>query len=247
MRNFFAWVLVCLLFFGAALCSFASGKKDRPVSAGDADTINTFIRAVKDSDIPAVKTHISRTPAIINTKDASGKTGLMYAVENGNQQLIQALLEAGQSVLNPNITDNQGSTALHYAAASRNDNLVTTLLENKLVDTTMINRDGDTAFMIAVKNGSRNMIRAFGGYPGFDVTLPLENGIPPLLIALERSLPPVTIQDILDYCSGAIASRDNRGRGPIEYLDGVSNYRGSDLEDVRDMLTEAENRYKNFR
>jgi len=183
-----------------------------------------------------------------NIEDNRGWTALMYAIASRNIDLLDFFLKQGEGIINVNHrTTGQRNTALHFAVQNDMDAQVKLLLENKTIQTTITDINGDTAFMIAVKRGNRSMIRRFGESPNFDVTQRPDDGVPPLLRALENTLPPSTIQDILDFCRDAIASRDNRGRGPFDYLKGVSRYRGRDIEDIEDMLKTAENRYKNFR
>ncbi|MCL2191948.1 MAG: ankyrin repeat domain-containing protein [Treponema sp.] len=218
----------------------------QPLQQEDTNTGATFIRAVRANDESSARNHLSRWPADVNFRDEAGRTGLMYAIESRNIIMLQTILNASPSRLNPNIADNEGRTALHMAVASHMDSMVDLLLQNSDTSTTLTDINGDTAFIIAVRNNNRAMIRAFGENPRFDVTFSPRGGLPPLLYALDRSLPPSTIRAILDYCIGAIESRDSRGNGPFEYLE-RSRYRSDDMEDVRDMLTEAEIRQRGFR
>jgi ankyrin repeat protein len=251
------------------------------IHAQESECDRLFLKAVRDNDLSGVRLHLSHSWGNLNVKDATGKTGLMYAVEAENRQLVDELLNANKAVCNPNLEDAKGmtalmyaiqknnliiteillkegsgvnvnyqttgqrNTALHYAVQSRLDRMVKLLLENKLTATTQTDINGDTAFMIAVKNNSRAMIKLFADSPRFDVTQRPDDGIPPLLFAIQKRLPLPTIQNILDYCIDAITSVDDRGRDAFQYQSAYSDARSVRYDDsLLDMLKAADSKYK---
>lgn len=218
-----------------------------PLWEGDPDTGAAFIQLIRNGDEPGARNHLSRWPADINFRDEAGRTGLMRTIESGNLVMLRTILSVGAPRLDPNIVDNLGRTALHLAVANNMDDMAEMLLQDHNINTRLADINGDTAFIIAVRNNSQRMIRAFGENPRFDVTFSPRGSLPPLLYALDRSLPPSTIRAILHYCRGAIESRDSRGNGPFDYLEHRSRHRSEDMEDIRDMLTEADIRQRAFR
>lgn len=79
-----------------------------------------------------------------------GKTALMTAVRQGNEELAQLFLEKGA---NPNVRDDVGLTALHWAAAEAGESMVELLLEND-ADPTILDGFGETALDIAMSEGN---------------------------------------------------------------------------------------------
>jgi len=179
--------------------------------------------------------------------DRAGMTALMHCIRTNNIPLLRFFLQHGEGRINVNHQTDDGTTALHYAAKNGLVAMVEALLAVPSISTTLFDVNGDTAFMFAVKNRNRAMIKAFGESPRFDVLQEPRDGVPPLLRALELGARDIVIQDILIFCRDAILSRDSYGNGPFEYLDGSARYIDSEKESIRDMLTEARNRRKNLR
>jgi ankyrin repeat protein len=92
--------------------------------------INEFVHAAAEGDIAAVKEFLKiygKNLAAIDAKDKVGRTALMRAAHNGQEEMVKFLLDHGAS---PNVTDGVDRTALHHAAMSGHFNVVKTLLEH---------------------------------------------------------------------------------------------------------------------
>ena len=70
--------------------------------------LTPLMQAVMNNDINAI--HLANKETI-DAQDNNGKTALMYAVEKGNKEALEALLEKGA---NPNIADKDNNTPLLY-------------------------------------------------------------------------------------------------------------------------------------
>ncbi len=94
--------------------------------------------------------------AIIDTRDAMGRTALMYAAAGPYSQTVQLLLERGADL---NIRGKEeGWTALMFAAAEGQTNVIRVLLAHG-ADLKVTDADGDTAHDFAVKNGHREAVK----------------------------------------------------------------------------------------
>ena len=86
--------------------------------------------------------------ADINHKDLSGKTALMFAVQNSTSDIISYLIKNGADV---NARNFNNVSSLHYAARSKNIEIVKILLDNN-AKTNIKDFSGFTPLMRAVSN-----------------------------------------------------------------------------------------------
>ena len=179
----------------------------------------------------------------MNLADNNGMTTLMHAVKKGDTVIMDILMSDG-ALINPNTQrDGTRDTALHYAVEQKNTDMVNCLLKNKLTQTTLVDKNGNTAFMIAVKNDNKVMVRLFGNSEGFDVTarpIGIAFPVPPLLVAIENTLPIPMIGEILKI-KNAMYSTDDDGDDAYDYLE-RSRYNKRQKDDIKDLLDEAKRR-----
>lgn len=162
-------------------------------------------------------------------QDSRGFTALIYGVQKNNVTIVDLLLREKYGI-NVNFqTTGQRNSALHYAVEANNAGIVKLLLEHKLIQTNLADINGETAFMIAVKNNYRPLIRLFGQSNGFDISQRNKDGLPALLFAIEQRVDVSTIQEIIDNCKGAVNSYDTSGKGPFDYL-AMSTYSERDKQ-----------------
>jgi ankyrin repeat protein len=153
----------------------------RPAFAGVYDEI---IVAARD-DRADVVTDLVRRGMDPNTSDASGTTLLMFAVRNGNDELLEFLLRNRANTLKQNkygdtaITiaalggrlammrrlveaganiSSPGWNALHYAAFNGHANIVQYLIA-KGADLDALAPNGQTAMMLAARNGHLAVVK----------------------------------------------------------------------------------------
>ena len=91
----------------------------------------------------------------INITSNSGDTLLMIAVQNGNLDIINILLENNIDI---NKYNNFGLTSLFYAVMNNNINIVSILLYNEYIDVNICNNYGLTSLMIACKQGYDSIV-----------------------------------------------------------------------------------------
>ncbi|UKZ83913.1 hypothetical protein TrVFT333_011728 [Trichoderma virens FT-333] len=92
----------------------------------------------------------------INSVDLSGRTPLFYAIWNGNESVVTALLRAGALV---NATDNIGGTPLLYAMSYGRENISKLLLKHGLAKPR--NKVATQLFFSAVEKGDTQVVELF--------------------------------------------------------------------------------------
>lgn len=91
----------------------------------------------------------------VNAVDENGWTALMYAIQNGNTEMVKFLLT---KKANLNIVTKDGNTALIFASENGNTEIVKTLLAAGAKVNT-INKYGQTALMYASQNGHTDIVK----------------------------------------------------------------------------------------
>jgi len=169
----------------------------------------------------------------LNTRDHNGNTPLMWAASQGNEKLVEALLDQGALV---NMQNFVGETALYIAAARGFDRICALLIEHggdtrySTVDgatpvhiaaasghlevlKTLISKgafvngadeEGDTALHYAIREGQRAAIELLAKHFGADATIKNEDLESPLDLAMELGE-----NEIVDFLSKFQATTSN--------------------------------------
>jgi ankyrin repeat protein len=132
---------------------------------------------------------------LVKAVDQQGCTGLLLCAKKGDAEMVDVLLEAGAIVHD---ADNSGATSLHFAASRGSSSMIKTILsyhadfeakderhETPLMwargreavrllveagaDVNARNTRGETALMIASRNGDEESIEVFTALPGIDL------------------------------------------------------------------------------
>ena len=105
----------------------------------------------------------------VNTNDESGKTGLMWAVKNKHNSVVELLIKT------PNIDVNQkdgfGRSALHWAMVENNCEALKLLLDVPGIDLTIVGRDGWSAVYRAVFWENNEALELLLNVPKVDVNI----------------------------------------------------------------------------
>jgi len=83
--------------------------------AGSQDVEESLHDRARAGQVEAVRDLLAEAGSGLDAADASGWTALMYAVQDGHDEVVQVLLEAGAD---PDRQNPSGETALHLAARS---------------------------------------------------------------------------------------------------------------------------------
>ena len=96
--------------------------------------------------------------AQVNVRDEMGQTALVHAVDRGEVEVVEALLQAGADA---SIPDEKGETALMHALQdSQRAEVAWVLLKGKIGDVNAQNENGETALMRAVALGQIEVVRS---------------------------------------------------------------------------------------
>ena len=93
----------------------------------------------------------------VNAKDELGRTALMIAVENSDEDMVKTLLKV--KGIKVNAKDEDGWTALMNAALYGRKEIVQILLNAKGIKVNAKNEDGWTALMMSVFNGHKDIMK----------------------------------------------------------------------------------------
>ena len=143
--------------------------------------------------------------AQVNAKDQEGETALIHAVDRGDVEVVEALLQAGADA---SIADAKGATSLLHAlqdpspynpeetmkVTRRRIEAARSLLRSKIGDINAQNVNGETLLMRAVKLGETDLVQAMLDH-GADVNRSDVLGRTAALFAYEKDL--TAIQPLL--------------------------------------------------
>jgi ankyrin repeat protein len=130
-------------------------------------------------------------------------------------------------------------TPLHYAVDNDIDSMVKYLLDRYNPSTTKVDGKGRTAFMIAVEHNNTQMMRYFRNSRNFQADKPADDGVPPLLWAIQTRKSYSLISEILQF-RGAVYSEDSRGNGIYEYLEAYPPSNSSRLKQEVERIMASE-------
>ncbi|KAI8341299.1 hypothetical protein BC941DRAFT_499874 [Chlamydoabsidia padenii] len=109
----------------------SSNTKKWTKKVDDKQLVNRFLRAASNGDTELVQDLVRKCRDLVYvTDDDEGTTGLIYATCFGHLDTVQALLEAGTPINEP---DNLGWTALMWATVNQHDTIVDLLLRNNAI------------------------------------------------------------------------------------------------------------------
>ena len=148
----------------------------------------------------------------LNWRDREGKNALMYALENDiSCSVIEKMLERGVDVI---ITDARRNNPLMYAAANtRSISLGERLISDYGLDVNEENRDGETALILAIREGGRDFTELLLD-KGASVTKSDKQGKTPLHYAALHWDDP-EIFNMLIHRGANVNARDYRRRTPL--------------------------------
>jgi ankyrin repeat protein len=121
----------------------------------DAQTDAALRKAAQDGDLAAVQDLLAKG-AMVDGKDATGKTALLWAAPGrDNPEMVKLLIAKGADV---NAKDNDGETALMIAASQSNPGILAALIEAG-AEVNAQNNAGGTALMAASARANLDEIK----------------------------------------------------------------------------------------
>jgi ankyrin repeat protein len=146
----------------------------------------------------------------LNKMDHHGNTPLIWAASEGNDDIVQLLVEQGANVNTQNFA---GETALFLAAARGFDTIVHTLLENG-ANVQITNLDGATALHMAVANGNLSTMTLLVKYGAF-VNSQDDNGDTPLHYAVREEQARL-VEMLVSHCNADVDLMNDDQETPLE-------------------------------
>lgn len=134
-----------------------------------------WLGASQDTDIETIEDLIGTID--VNLQDENGTTALMFAVMNGDGEMVKLLLEVPEIDINKQ--DSDGNTALFFA----DENMVKLLLQHSKIDVNLQNSEGDTALIQAAENGYEDIAELLLAAPNINVNLKDNSGSNALQLA----------------------------------------------------------------
>lgn len=128
------------------------------------DSTSTLLKAVSEGDAKLV-TKILSTEPDLEIKDRKGRTPLMIATYNEDNEIAEMLISAGSNV---NAQDNKLNSPFLYAGASGNLPILKMSLANG-ADFDLYNRYGGTALIPAAEKGHLEAVKILTEIPGYPI------------------------------------------------------------------------------
>ena len=150
----------------------------------------------------------------VNRRDSRGDTPLMWAVEYGNNLMVQLFL--GQQDIEPDMVIQHGRTALSFAAESGNEGIVKLLLERSDVNPNSSDKNGRTPLSFAVWSRNKGVVKLLLERGDVDPNLSENGGRTPLSLAVSKGHEGI-VKLLLERGDVNPNSPDNNGRTPLSF------------------------------
>ena len=202
---------------------------------GKIDAINVLLEAEADTNITEIDGHTCLHKAVnancgtrvvqaiidhgadVNAINKYNKTALLIACMDGKIDAINVLLEAGADT---NITETDGHTCLHKAVNANCDEQTVQAIIDHGADVNAINKDNETALLIACMNGQNDAINVLLK-AGADTNITETDGHTCLHIAVNANCGKRAVQAIIDHGADVNAiNKDNETALLIACMDG---------------------------
>jgi len=146
----------------------------------------------------------------LNARDHNGNTPLIWASSQGDEQLVELLVDQGCAV---NIQNFVGETALYIAAARGFDKICTFLVENG-ADTRLATLEGATPTHIAAAGGYTEVIKTLVSHGAF-VNIVDEEGDCPLHYAIREGKQDM-VEILVKYCGADFNLKNEDKESPLD-------------------------------
>lgn len=130
--------------------------------------------AASKGDLAKVKALVGKTPSVVNLKDKSGVTPLVYAVANARKPVAEFLISKNANV---NQAKPNGVTPLHVAAAMGLKDMAEMLISNK-ADVNAADKQGRTPLAVARANNQTVVAHLLLAHGAVDSTVASEKASP---------------------------------------------------------------------
>lgn len=183
---------------------------------------------------------VSKANANVNDTDKTGKTVLMYAVENKSDNNLLYLIQAGAEL---NAADKKGNTALMLAVQSddgkgeANELAIKRLVKQTGMNWNATNIDGNNVFMLAVLNKNSKILKILlTENTDIDHNLKVNNDQPLIFWAIQKNASETIIGYLMDDADPEylLTARDFNKRNLEWYIKRYKNdYAKRKLEQIK--------------
>jgi len=128
----------------------------------------SLIKFCYKGDLEGVKGAL-QSGADVNTEDEDGWTGLMWAVDENHNSVVELLLKTPN--IDVNLKSNWGACSLHLAVGRKNNEALNMLLDVPNINVNIVYNYGVSAVLMAVFANNIEMLKLLLSHPNIDVNL----------------------------------------------------------------------------
>jgi ankyrin repeat protein len=154
---------------------------------------NSLINAVKSNDLELFSALLNKND--VHQKDEFGKTALAYAAANGNEYMINCILQAGADI---NARDNLNKTSLMYAVSKAGNIKIVELLLEAGANPSVIDTQHNSVLMYAVLYGDLDIVKLLLN-KNHNMNLVNSAGLNVLNLAITQNAEFQVIKDLIMY------------------------------------------------
>ena len=166
--------------------------------------LSALATAAAEGNTKVMQTLLQSSSTIVDIPDATGRTPLMYAIEQEKEDSVQVLLKQKANV---NAQDRNGMTPLMYAAAKGNTAILDQLLHQKSLQPNYTDALGRTALFYSIYAPSTESAKLL--LTDNNINAADQHGNTPLLYAIKAQKDPMALFFIQQGAS--LVKADNQG------------------------------------
>ena len=151
--------------------------------------LEQLFTACKTGDVDTVESVIASRYADLNTKDEGGLTPLHIAIYSNHPAIVATLLDTAEVKLTVT-SDHNGGTGLHGACYFNHVPLIAMFARHKRCTPAILNmknRAGETALMVAVRDGHLESVKELAQVEGVDFATENNEGHSVMEVAVEKN------------------------------------------------------------
>ncbi|MFV0948936.1 ankyrin repeat domain-containing protein [Wolbachia endosymbiont of Nasonia giraulti] len=173
--------------------------------------------AFLDNQENVVKALLAAQGIDVNLQNQSQETPLHLAIKEGNEKIVEALLNKGADV---NLRDKSESTPLHLAIKKGNENIVKALLAVDRINVDLQDKSESTPLCLAAEKGKMKIVEALlAKKPSID--LPNKYGDTPLYVAARGHHKKIVRALLEKGADPLLGNRDNKNLAEMVTEDAI--------------------------